>query len=111
MSKRAFFFGLAVIAVLIFSLYRAKYGARESAEEMAKIDAQIEMARLEQTELLTEFAHRSRQEWIDEIARRDLGMVPARVEQFILPGDVDERLGPMRDQDETVPSRGGGDED
>ena len=30
MSKRAFFFGLAVVAILIFSLYRAKYGARET---------------------------------------------------------------------------------
>ncbi|MBR9834426.1 MAG: cell division protein FtsL [Alphaproteobacteria bacterium] len=109
MSKRAFFFGLAVIAVLIFSLYRAKYGARESADEMAKIDAQIEMARLEQTELKTEFAHRSRQEWIEEIARSELGMVPARAEQFIGLDELDAEIGLVEQAD--VSGRGGGDDD
>lgn len=94
MSRRAFLFGLAVIAVLIFSLYRAKYGARESAEEITKIEEQIIAARAEQTDLLTELSHRSRQDWIEEFARNELGMVPARAEQFVRSVDLDSRVGP-----------------
>lgn len=94
MSKRAFFFGLAVIAVLIFSLYRAKYGARDSALQIAAVEEQIEAAQAEQTDLLAEFSHRSRQEWIEEYARNELGMVPARAEQFVRTVDLDGRVGP-----------------
>ena len=44
MSRRAFFFGLLVAAVLVFSLYRAKYGARDTAAELMAVEAQIEAA-------------------------------------------------------------------
>lgn len=94
MSKRAFLFGLAVVAVLIFSLYRAKYGAQDTVAEIRVVEAQIEAAEAEQAELLAEFAHRSRQEWIEEFARRELGMVPARAEQFVRTVDLDGRVGP-----------------
>lgn len=94
MSKRAFLFGLAVVAVLIFSLYRAKYGAQETVAEIKDVETQIEAAEAEQAELLAEFAHRSRQEWIEEFARRELGMVPARAEQFVRTVDLDGRVGP-----------------
>lgn len=94
MSKRAFLFGLAVIAVLIFSLYRAKYGARDTVAEIAQIEQQIADARQEQISLRTEFTHRSRQEWIEEYARKQLGMVPARAEQFVRMVDLDSRIGP-----------------
>jgi len=94
MSKRAFFFGLAVVALLIFSLYRAKYGARETVAAIETIEVQIEQAQAEQADLLAEFAHRSRQEWIEEFARRELGMVPARAEQFVRTVDLDGRVGP-----------------
>ena len=94
MSKRAFLFGLAVVAILIFSLYRAKYGAQDTVAEIRVVEAQIEAAEAEQAELLAEFAHRSRQEWIEEFARRELGMVPARAEQFVRTVDLDGRVGP-----------------
>ncbi len=94
MSRRAFFFGLAVVALLIFSLYRAKYGARETVAEIEQIEQQIVMAEADQAELLAEFAHRSRQEWIEEFARKELGMVPARAEQFVRTVDLDGRIGP-----------------
>ena len=94
MSKRAFLFGLAVVAILIFSLYRAKYGAQDTVAEIKEVEAQIEAAEAEQAELLAEFAHRSRQEWIEEFARRELGMVPARAEQFVRTVDLDGRVGP-----------------
>ncbi len=94
MSKRAFFFGLAVVALLIFSLYRAKYGARETVAEIEIIEVQIDQAQAEHADLLAEFAHRSRQEWIEEFARRELGMVPARAEQFVRTVDLDGRVGP-----------------
>ncbi|MEL7230911.1 MAG: septum formation initiator family protein [Pseudomonadota bacterium] len=94
MSKRAFFFGLAVIAILIFSLYRAKYGAQETVAEIKEVDRQIALAQQEQISLRTEFSHRSRQEWIEEYARKELGMVPARAEQFVRMVDLDSRIGP-----------------
>lgn len=105
MSKRAFFFGIAVIAVLIFSLYRAKYGARETVAEIKAVEIQIALARDEQVSLRTEFSHRSRQEWIEEYARKELGMVPARAEQFVRMVDLDGRIGPpiaRPDPSETV---------
>jgi len=112
MSRRAFFFGLAMIAVLIFSLYRAKYGARDSAAEIAEVEKQIDLAQAEQAELLTEFSHRSRQEWIEDYARNTLGMGPAKAEQFVRVVDLDGRVGPpvlMPDTDQRV-DRGGPDE-
>jgi cell division protein FtsL len=105
MSRRAFFFGLAVVAVLIFSLYRAKYGARETVEEIAKVEAEIEAAQVAQAALITEFSHRSRQEWIEEYARKELGMAPARAEQYVRTVDLDGRIGPptqQPDRDATV---------
>ena len=94
MSKRAFFFGLAVVALLIFSLYRAKYGAQDTVAEIEEIERQIELAEQEQISLRTEFSHRSRQEWIEEYARKELGMGPARAEQFVRMVDLDGRIGP-----------------
>ncbi|MEP1145375.1 MAG: septum formation initiator family protein [Henriciella sp.] len=105
MSKNAFFFGLAVVALLIFSLYRAKYGARETVAEIETVEIQIAQAEAAQADLLAEFAHRSRQEWIEEFARRELGMVPARAEQFVRTVDLDGRVGPpieLRDQSEPI---------
>lgn len=110
MSKRAFIFGFIVIGILIFSLYRAKYGARESAAQIAEIETQIEDARAAQLDLKAEFSHRSRQEWIEEYARKELGMVPAKAEQFVQSVDLDGRIGPptlARDPSERT-DRGGG---
>ncbi|MEM6651927.1 MAG: septum formation initiator family protein [Pseudomonadota bacterium] len=97
MSKRAFLFGLAVVGLLIFSLYRAKYGAQETMAEIAVVEADIIAAEAARADLLAEFAHRSRQEWIEEFARKELGMVPARAEQFVRPVDLDGRIGPPSD--------------
>ncbi len=94
MSRRAFLIGVVIIGLLIFSLYRAKYGARESAEEVAAIEVEIEEAIRERKILLGELSHLSRQEWIEEYARGELGMVPARAEQFARPEDLDELIGP-----------------
>ena len=94
MSRRAFLIGLAVIGLLIFSLYRAKYGARESAEEIAAVEAEIADAIEERKVLLGELSHLSRQEWIEEFARNELGMVPARAEQFVRADDLDRVIGP-----------------
>jgi cell division protein FtsL len=102
MSKRAFLFGLAVVGLLIFSLYRAKYGAQETVAEIEVVEAQIADAEAAQFNLQAEFAHRSRPEWIEEFARRELGMVPARAEQFVRTVDLDGRVGPpmeLRDAD------------
>ncbi|MEO0608361.1 MAG: septum formation initiator family protein [Pseudomonadota bacterium] len=101
MSKRAFLFGLAVVAVLIFSLYRAKYGAQETVAEIKIVEQQIAAAETEHADLLAEFAHRSRQEWVEEYARKELGMVPAKAEQFVRTVDLDGRIGPPIEQPES----------
>ena len=74
MSKRAFFFGLLVAALLVFSLYRAKYGAKDTAAELMAVEAQIEAAEKEKALLETELAHMSRRDFIEEYARKELGM-------------------------------------
>ncbi len=83
MSRVSFIFAFTVVALLIFSLYRAKYNARETAEAFASIEADIAREERRHLELLAEFSHLSRQEKIEEYARAELGMVPARPDQFV----------------------------
>jgi len=93
MSKTAFFFGLAVIALLIVALYRAKYGASEARAEIAELEQKIAEAEERLALLETDLSHMIRREWIEEYARRELGMGPPRAEQFVGPGELDARLG------------------
>lgn len=93
MSRRVFLFGLLVVGLLIVSLYRAKYGARDTAAEIMAVDAQIEEALHERGQLETELSHMSRREWIEEYARGELGMAPPRPEQIIGEGDLDHIIG------------------
>lgn len=92
MSRNAFIFGLILVAVLIFSLYRAKYGAQDAVEEIARVEAEIEAAERRKLLLEAELSHLSRREWIEEYARKELGMGPPRAEQFVAPEDLDAAL-------------------
>ncbi|MFN7054422.1 FtsB family cell division protein [Hyphomonas sp.] len=94
MSRRVFFFGLLVVGLLIFSLYRAKYGAKDTAAELLDVESQIEQAVRERALLETELAHMSRRDWIEEYARKELGMAPPRPGQMVQEGDLDEMIGP-----------------
>ncbi|MEE2923065.1 MAG: septum formation initiator family protein [Pseudomonadota bacterium] len=93
MSRRAFLFGLVVVGLLIVSLYRAKYGAKDTAAELLAVEAQIEDARHEKALLQTELSHMSRREWIEEYARTELGMAPPKPEQMASEGDLDALVG------------------
>ena len=93
MSRKVFFFGLLVAALLVFSLYRAKYGAKDTAAELMAVEAQIEEAEREKALLETELAHMSRRDWIEEYARKELGMAPPKPGQMINEGDLDEVVG------------------
>jgi len=93
MSKPAWIFGLLVVAVLIAGLYRAKYGARDVADEIVAVERQIEAAEQRLTMLEAEVSHLGRREWIEEYARNELGMAPADASQFIRPSDLDNRVG------------------
>jgi cell division protein FtsL len=79
--------------LLIVSLYRAKYGAKDTASEIMAVEAQIEDARHEKALLETEFSHMSRREWIEEYARGELGMAPPRPDQIAGEADLDEVVG------------------
>lgn len=94
MSRRVFLFGLLVVSLLIVSLYRAKYGAKDTAAELLAVEAQIEEARHEKVMLETELSHISRREWIEEYARSELGMAPPRPEQMAVEDDLDILIGP-----------------
>jgi cell division protein FtsL len=94
MSRRAFFFGLLVAALLVFSLYRAKYGAKDTAAELMAVEAQIEAAQKEKAVLETELAHMSRRDWIEEYARKELGMAPPKADQMADEDDLDDVVGP-----------------
>jgi cell division protein FtsL len=93
MSRRAFFFGLLIVALLVISLYRAKYGAKDTAAELMAVEAQIETANKEKAALETELAHMSRPDWIEEFARKELGMAPAKPDQMAYEDDLDAVLG------------------
>lgn len=97
MSRRAFFFGLLVAALLVFSLYRAKYGARDTQAELMAVEAQIEQAEKEKEVLETELAHMSRGDALEEYARKKLGMVPPKADQIVDEGDLDHVVGPPSD--------------
>ena len=97
MSRRAFFFGLLVAALLVFSLYRAKYGAKDTAAELMAVEAQIEAAQKEKAVLETELAHMSRRDWIEEFARKELGMAPPKADQMADEDDLDDVVGPPVD--------------
>lgn len=97
MSRLAFGFGLVVIALLIVSLYQAKSGAKGAEAEIAEIERQIEEAEEERVLLEAEFAHLSRREWIEEYARTQLGMGPAKASQIAREADLDSLLGPPVD--------------
>ncbi len=105
MSRRAFILGLGVIAILIFSLYRAKDGARDTQAEIQRIEADIAKARALQVDLKVELAHRSRQEWIEAYAREELGMIPPQGPQFISPADLDTVIGPAMEPEESISDR------
>ncbi|WP_213270831.1 septum formation initiator family protein [Hyphomonas sp.] len=93
MSRKVFFFGLLVAGLLIFSLYRAKYGAKDTAAELMAIEAQIQQVQQEKALLETELAHMSRRDWIEEYARKELGMAPPKPGQMANEGDLDEMVG------------------
>jgi cell division protein FtsL len=93
MSRRVFILGLVIVGLLVFSLYRAKYGAKDTAAELMAVEAQIEEARHEKALLETELSHMSRREWIEEYARNELGMAPPRPEQMANERDLDALIG------------------
>lgn len=93
MSRRMFFIGLAIVSLLIVSLYHAKYGAKDTAAELMAVEAKIELAAEEKAMLETELAYMTRRDVIEEYARRDLGMVPPKPEQMAYEADLDALIG------------------
>ncbi len=93
MSRKAFFLGVLVAVLLVIGLYRAKDGARESSAEIVRLEAQISEAYRQKALLEAELAHMSRREWIEEYARTELGMGPARANQFASEFNLDVLVG------------------
>ncbi|MEL6473327.1 MAG: septum formation initiator family protein [Pseudomonadota bacterium] len=97
MSRLATLIGFAVIALLVIGLYRAKSGASDTEKEIAEVEAAIAEAEERQLLLEAELAHLSRREWIEDYARNQLGMGPARAEQFVREAELGSVLGPVGD--------------
>lgn len=102
MSKTSFLFGVGVIALLIISLYTAKYGARGAQEEIERLDAKIAEASRQRTLLIADLAHMSNREKIEAYARDVLGMAPASAAQFARETDLDALLGQPANAQETA---------
>ncbi len=92
MSRKAFVFGLCVVVALIIGLYRAKYGAVDSAAEIEALRLAIREAEDRREMLKADLAHMSRREWIEDYAINELGMEPARAAQFARKADLEARL-------------------
>ena len=80
---------------MLYRLVELAKDARESAEEIDRVESRIEEAVSERKLLLGELSHLSRQEWIEEYARNELGMAPPRADQFIREEDLPHILGPV----------------
>ena len=93
MSRKAFIFGLCVAVLLVIGLYRAKDGARESSAEIVRLETEIAEAYRQKALLEADLAHMSRREWIEEYARAELGMAPARANQFATEYNLDLLVG------------------
>ena len=93
MSRKAFIFGLIVAGLLVIGLYRAKDGARESSADIVRLEAEIAEAYRQKALLEADLAHMSRREWVEEYARRELGMAPARANQFATDYNLDLLVG------------------
>jgi len=93
MSRRAFLIGIFVAAILVIGLYRAKDGARESSVEIRRLEAEVSEAYRQKSLLEAELAHLSRREWVEAYARQELGMGPARANQFASEYNLDLLVG------------------
>lgn len=113
MSFKAFIFGVLVVALLVIGLYRAKDGARDSSVDIVRLETEIAEAYRQKALLEAELAHMSRREWIEEYARNELGMAPARANQYATDYNLDLLVGPPQAEAEkpTPASRPEGAED
>lgn len=102
MSRKAFIFGLIVAVLLVIGLYRAKDGARESSADIVRLETEIAEAYRQKALLEAELAHLSRREWIEEYARNELGMAPARANQIATDYNLDLLVGRPRQTAEAV---------
>jgi len=103
MSRNTFLFGLLVAIILVIGLYRAKDGARGSSADIARLEQEIASAYQQKRLLEAELAHMGRREWIEEYARNELGMQPARANQFATEFNLDLLVGPVRSEEAVVP--------
>jgi cell division protein FtsL len=88
MTRTAWIIGLVVAALLVVSLYRAKYGARESAAQERALKKEIVALEEDIRALRNEVSGRTNLVWIEEYARSVLGMGPPRAEAIMTPGEV-----------------------
>jgi cell division protein FtsL len=107
MSRNAFIFGLLVAVILVIGLYRAKDGARDSSADIARLEQEIADAYKQKRLLEAELAHMGRREWVAEYARVELGMQPARANQFATEFNLDLLVGPVRPDGPSVQEVGG----
>ncbi|MEO9968546.1 MAG: septum formation initiator family protein [Hyphomonadaceae bacterium] len=103
MSRNTFLFGLLVAVILVIGLYRAKDGARDSSADIVRLEQEIASAYQQKRLLEAELAHMGRREWIEEYARNELGMQPARANQFATEFNLDLLVGPVSAGNEIIP--------
>lgn len=94
--KRLLIVGGLVLAVLAVAVYRAKLGAEETETKITGLQAEARKVTEEIAVLKAEEAYLSRPERIGPIAREQLGLQPARPEQYTAAEALAGRLGQER---------------
>lgn len=116
MTRTAWIIGLVVAALLVVSLYRAKYGARESAAQERALNKEIAALEDDIRALRNKVSERTNLVWIEEYARTVLGMAPPQAASVMTPGEVaawvgaEEEAAALQGALGPVPAQGGGDE-
>ncbi len=94
--KRLLIVGGLVLAVLAVAVYRAKLGAEETEAKINDLQAETRKVTEEIAVMKAEEAYLSRPERIGPIAREQLGLQPARPEQYTAAEALSGRLGQER---------------
>ena len=90
--KKIFIFAIIAVALLAVSVYRAKQGARESEAQIRALKEEVARQEEELSVLKAEEAHLSRPERIGPLARETLGLQPARPDQFMEEGALNDHI-------------------
>lgn len=94
MSKTFNIIAAALIVLLAVGLYKAKSEADLARDRVAKLEGEVADARAQIKTLSAEAAYLENPDRVETLARKELGLKPARVDQHKPLSAIDEALPP-----------------